>query len=55
VDEKRDELLEATKKKKAMEICKTRHFERYQSDERILERTAIDALVIAGHNRRKQE
>ena len=55
VDKKRDELLEATKKKKAMEICKTKHFEKYQTEERILERTAIDELVIAGHNRRKQE
>jgi flagellar FliJ protein len=55
VDNKRDELLEATKNKKAMEICKTKHFEKYQSDERILERTAIDELVIAEHNRRKQE
>ena len=55
VDEKRDELLEATKKKKAMEICKTKHFEKYQSAERILERAAIDEWVIAGHNRRKQK
>jgi flagellar FliJ protein len=55
VDKKRDELLEATKKKKAMEICKTRHFERYQAEKRTLERTTIDELVIAGHNRRKEE
>lgn len=55
VDEKRDELLEATKKKKAMEICKTKHFERYQSAEKILERAAIDEWVITGHNRRKQK
>jgi flagellar biosynthesis chaperone FliJ len=55
VDKKRDELLEATKKKKAMEICKTRHLEKYQAEERILERMAIDEKVIAEHNRRKQE
>jgi len=54
-DKKRDELLEAATKKKAMEICKTRHFEKYQAEERILERTAIDELVITEHNRRKQE
>ncbi|MFH1081200.1 MAG: flagellar export protein FliJ [Pseudomonadota bacterium] len=55
LDKKRDELLEATKKKKAMEICKTQHFEKYQAEERILERMAIDELVIAEYNRRKQE
>ena len=55
VDKKRVELLEATKKKKAMEICKTKHLEKYQAEERILERKAIDELVISGHNRRKQE
>lgn len=54
-DKKRDELLEAAMKKKAMEICKTRHFEKYQAEERTLERTAIDELVISEHNRRKQE
>jgi len=55
VDEKRDELLVATRGKKAMEICKTRHFEKYQAEGRILERTVIDELVIAEHNRRRQE
>ena len=55
VDKKRGELLEAAKKKKTMEICKTRHFEKYQDEQRILERTIIDELVIAGHNRRKKE
>jgi flagellar export protein FliJ len=55
VDKKRAELLEATKKKKAMEICKAKHFEKYQAEERILERTTTDELVIAEHNRRKRE
>jgi flagellar FliJ protein len=55
VDKKRDELLEASKKKKAMEIYKTRHLEKYQAEERILERTTIDELVVTGHNRRTEE
>jgi flagellar export protein FliJ len=55
VDKKRDELLEARKKKKAMEIYKTRHFEKYQAEERIHERTTIDELVVTGHNRRAEE
>jgi flagellar FliJ protein len=55
VDNKRDELLEATKKKKAMEICKAKHFDKYQVEEKIIERKAIDELVISEHNRRKQE
>jgi flagellar FliJ protein len=55
VDEKRNELLVATRKKKAMEICRAKHFEKYQAGERILERTVIDELVIAEHNRRRQE
>ena len=55
VEKKRDKLLEATKKKKVMEICKTRHFDKYKAEERTLERTTIDELVIAGHNRRNKE
>jgi flagellar FliJ protein len=52
---KRDELLEAAKKKKALEICKSRHLDKYSEDMRILERTTLDELVVAGHNRRKEE
>ncbi len=55
MDKKRNELLEAGKKKKAMEIYKTRHFEKYQAEERLLERTTIDELAVTGHNRRKEE
>jgi flagellar export protein FliJ len=55
VDKKRDELLEARKKKKTMEIYKTRHFEKYQAEERMHERTTIDELVVTGHNRRAEE
>jgi flagellar protein FliJ len=55
VDQKRDELMEATKKKKVMEICKTKQHDQYQSDARMLERKAVDEMVILRHNRRKQE
>jgi flagellar FliJ protein len=55
VDRKREEVLEASKKKKVMEICKTRHFDQYQSEQRAHERTAIDEIVIAAHNRNTQE
>ena len=55
VDQKRDELMEATKKKKVMEICKTKQYDQYQSDARMLERKAVDEMVILRHNRRKQE
>jgi flagellar FliJ protein len=55
LDTKRDELLDATKKKKAMEIYKARHFERYTAAANCRERTMLDELVIAGHNRGKEE
>ena len=55
VNMKRVELLEATKKRKTMEILKTRQFEEYQSDINLLERTAIDEMAIVRHNRRDKE
>lgn len=55
VDKKREELLEASKNKKAMEICKTKHFEKFQAGQRVFERTEMDELVIAEQNRRKQK
>ena len=55
VNKKREELLEATKKRKAMEILKTKQFERYKSDADLLERTAADEMVIVRHNRRDRE
>jgi flagellar protein FliJ len=54
VDLKRELLLEATKKRKAMEILKTRQHEKHQSDSNLIERTEIDEMVIVRHNRRKQ-
>jgi flagellar FliJ protein len=55
VNIKREELFEATKKRKAMEVLKTRQFEEYQFGVNLLERTAIDEMSIVRHNRRKQE
>ena len=55
VEMKREILLEATKKRKAMEILKTRQYEKHQSDTNLLERTEIEEMVIVRHNRRKQQ
>jgi flagellar FliJ protein len=55
VNIKKEELLEATKKRKAMEILKTKQFEEYQSELNILERSAIDEMAIVRHNRRLEE
>jgi len=55
VNIKREELLEVTKKRKAMEILKTKQFERYKYDADIIERTAVDEMAIVRHSRREQE
>jgi flagellar protein FliJ len=55
VNIKREELLDATKKRKAMEILKSKQFERYKSDANIVERTAVDEMVIVRHNRMERE
>jgi flagellar FliJ protein len=55
VDRKRNELIEASRKRKTMEICKERHLNKYRAEKNTLERTTIDELVIVKHNRGKTE
>jgi flagellar FliJ protein len=54
-DQKREELLEASKKRKAMEILKTHTYEKYQTETDLLERSAIDEMAIVRHKRREEE
>lgn len=53
LNEKREELIEAAKKKKTMEIYRSRHLERHQAQERSLERNVVDELAITRHGGRK--
>lgn len=55
VEEKRDALFEAIKKRKSLENLKSKHFELHQSEANLLERTAIDEMAIVRHNRRERE
>jgi len=55
VNMKKKELIEATKKRKTMEILKSKQLGKYQFEAGVLERTAIEEMVIVRHNRRKQE
>lgn len=54
VDKKREELLEASKKRKMMEILKTKDFEKFKADANLLERLSIDEMAIVRHNRREK-
>jgi flagellar FliJ protein len=54
VDLKREALFEAMKQRKSMEKVKSRRFEQHLAETDLLERTAIDEMVIVRHNRRKQ-
>ncbi|MBN1380278.1 MAG: flagellar export protein FliJ [Deltaproteobacteria bacterium] len=54
VDQKREALLEATQKRKMMEILKSKAFEKFKANEIRLERTAIDEMAIVRHNRRER-
>jgi len=53
-DQKRQELLEAAKKRKAMEILKTHNYERYQSESNLRERSATDEMAIVRHKRSEE-
>jgi len=55
MDEKKVALLEAMKKRKAMETLKTKQLELHLSESNLLERTTIDEMTIVRHNRREQE
>jgi len=54
-DQKKEELLEAAKKRKAMEILKTHTFEKYLSENNLHERAAIDEMAIVRHKRGEEE
>lgn len=54
VDKKREELIETSKKRKIMEILKTKQFEKYKTDLGMIERAAIDEMAIVLHNRREK-
>jgi flagellar export protein FliJ len=54
-DIKKEALFDAIKKRKSMEILKTRQHNQHQSDLNLLERTAIDEMALVRHNRKKEE
>jgi flagellar FliJ protein len=55
VESKREALLDAIKKRKSMEILKTKQYNQHRSDLNLIERTAIDDMAIVSHNRKKEE
>jgi flagellar export protein FliJ len=54
-DIKKEALFDAIKKRKSMEILKTRQYNQHQSDLNLVERTAIDEMALVRHNRKKEE
>jgi flagellar protein FliJ len=52
---KKEALFEAIKKRKSMEILKTKKFDQHQFDLNLAERTAIDEIALVRHNRKKEE
>lgn len=54
-DIKKEALFDAIKKRKSMEILKTKQYDRHQSDLNLIERTAIDEMVLVRHNRKREE
>lgn len=54
-DIKREALFDAIKKRKSMEILKTRQYNQHQYDLNLLELTAIDEMALVRHNRKKEE
>ena len=55
LETKREALLEAMKKRKAMEIIKTKHYEKFLFKANLLEQTANDERTIVSHQRREEE
>jgi flagellar export protein FliJ len=53
-DIKKKDLFDAIKKRKCMEILKMRQFNKHQYDLNLIERTAIDEMVLVRHNRKKE-
>jgi len=54
-DTKKEALFDAIKKRKSMEILKTKQFTQHQFDLNLAERTAIDEIALVRHNRKKEE
>jgi flagellar protein FliJ len=54
VEEKREELLEAVKKRKIMENLKERQFLEYSENIEMLERKAMDEMSIQAYGRRRE-
>jgi flagellar export protein FliJ len=52
---KKEALFDAIKKRKSIEILKTKQFNQYQSDLNLLERSAIDEMALVRHNRKREE
>lgn len=55
VDIKKEALFDAMKKRKSMEILRTKQYNQHQSDMNLAERTAIDEMALVRHSRRKEE
>ncbi len=53
MEEKREELLEAVKKRKIMENLKERQFVEYEENIEMLERKALDEISIQAYGRRQ--
>jgi flagellar protein FliJ len=54
-DIKKEALFDAIKKRKSMEILKTKKFNQHQSALNLLEQSAIDEMALVRHNRNKEE
>lgn len=53
-DRKREELLEASKKRKMMEKLRSNDFEKFSALSNLLEQAAIDEMAIVRHKRRSR-
>jgi flagellar export protein FliJ len=53
-DIKKEDLFDAIKKRKCIEILQTRQYNKHQYDLNLIERTAIDEMVLIRHNRKKE-
>lgn len=54
-DIKKEALFDAIKKRKSMETLKTKQYKQHRYDLNLVERTAIDEMVLVRHNRKKEE
>lgn len=52
---KKEALFDAIKKRKSMEILKTKQFNQHQLDLNLAERTAMDEIALVRHNRKREE